>query len=605
MKIQTRLIVAFGTILAFLVVFFAFAYVSSSHIKKSAELVKNETMVFTSYALEMKRDVIQIQQWFSDISATRALDGLDDGFAEAEKSRNAFLEKSSRFKEMFIRENDRENLKNMEEIEKALGAYYQQGTEMAQAYIDKGPAAGNKIMGAFDEVAENIANKVDPFVEQQLTEQNGEMVATISAINNLILGALISFFLISATIVAIVIKVSRSIAHPMIRTVDMLQEMEKGHLTSRLALDRHDEIGQMADSLDSFADNLQNEIVVGLQELATGDLRFEAKPKDDRDVIGNSMQKAFADLNRIVHEILAATEQIAAGAGQVADSSQALSQGATESAASLEQITSSMTEMASQTSTNAENAGQANQLAAQTRDAAEKGNAQMQNMVGAMDEINEAGKSISKIIKVIDEIAFQTNLLALNAAVEAARAGKHGKGFAVVAEEVRNLAARSAKAAKETAELIEGSVQKTGAGAEIANQTAESLSEIVLSVAKVTDLIGEISAASNEQKEGISQVTQALGQIDQVTQTNTASAEEGAAAAEELSSQAVHLKGLMGTFTVKEDRMSSAQSSLPSPTAAQPEFQEWGNDYVQYSQSPEPPKASEVIALDDKEFGRY
>lgn len=605
MKIQTRLIVAFGTILAFLVVFFAFAYVSSSHIKKSAELVKNETMVFTSYALEMKRDVIQIQQWFSDISATRALDGLDDGFAEAEKSRNAFLEKSSRFKEMFIRENDRENLKNMEEIEKALGAYYQQGTEMAQAYIDKGPAAGNKIMGTFDEVAENIANKVDPFVEQQLAEQNGEMVSTISAINNLIIGALISFFLISATIVTIVITVSRSIAHPMIRTVDMLREMEKGHLTSRLALDRHDEIGQMADSLDSFADNLQNEIVVGLQELATGDLRFEAKPKDDRDVIGNSMQKAFTDLNRIVYEILAATEQIAAGAGQVADSSQALSQGATESAASLEQITSSMTEMASQTSTNAENAGQANQLAAQTRDAAEKGNAQMQNMVGAMDEINEAGKSISKIIKVIDEIAFQTNLLALNAAVEAARAGKHGKGFAVVAEEVRNLAARSAKAAKETSELIEGSVQKTITGAEIANQTAESLSEIVLSVAKVTDLIGEISAASNEQKEGISQVTQALGQIDQVTQTNTASAEEGAAAAEELSSQAVHLKGLMGTFTVKENRMPSASSSLPSPTAAQPEFQEWGNDYVQYSQNPEPPKASEVIALDDKEFGRY
>ena len=570
MKIQTRLIVAFGTILAFMVVFFTFAYVSSSNIKESAELVKNETMVFTSYALEMKRDVIQIQQWFSDISATRALDGLDDGFAEAEKSRNAFLEKSSRFKEMFIRENDRENLKNMEEIEKALGAYYQQGTEMAQAYIDKGPAAGNKIMGAFDEVAENIANKVDPFVEQQLTEQNGEMVATISAINNLIIGALISFFLISATIVAIVITVSRSIAHPMIRTVDMLQEMEKGHLTSRLALDRHDEIGQMADSLDSFADNLQNEIVVGLQELATGDLRFEAKPKDDRDVIGNSMQKAFADLNRIVHEILAATEQIAAGAGQVADSSQALSQGATESAASLEQITSSMTEMASQTTTNAENAGQANQLAAQTRDAAEKGNSQMQNMVGAMDEINDAGKSISKIIKVIDEIAFQTNLLALNAAVEAARAGKHGKGFAVVAEEVRNLAARSAKAAKETSELIEGSVQKTTTGAEIANQTAESLSEIVLSVAKVTDLIGEISAASNEQKEGISQVTQALSQVDQVTQANTASAEEGAAAAEELSSQSAHLKGLMTAFTTKESRMMpAAHHPLPGPTGAQ------------------------------------
>jgi methyl-accepting chemotaxis protein len=153
-----------------------------------------------------------------------------------------------------------------------------------------------------------------------------------------------------------------------------------------------------------------------------------------------------------------------------------------------------MNEIGSQTNTSAENAQQANQLSASARDAAHTGTSRMTEMIGAMGEINEAGQNISKIIKVIDEIAFQTNLLALNAAVEAARAGQHGKGFAVVAEEVRNLAARSAKAASETAALIEGSVKKTSNGTEIAKRTGEALEEIVGSIGKVTDLVGEYHA---------------------------------------------------------------------------------------------------------------
>lgn len=424
---------------------------------------------------------------------------------------------------------------------------------------------------------------------------DAEMVAVAGRTRVLVL-VLTVLALVCGLLMALVL--TRGITRPLARTVTMLKEMSQGHLAMRLAMARRDEIGVMAATMDQFADELQGEMVASLEKLAQGDLTFSVTPKDDKDAIGTALAKTGQDLNTLVAEILVATEQIAAGSGQVADASQSLSQGASEQAASLEEITSSVTEMASQTKTNAENAGQANQLADQTREAATRGQGQMQDMVAAMEDISESGQNISKIIKTIDEIAFQTNLLALNAAVEAARAGRHGKGFAVVAEEVRNLAARSAKAAKETAELIEGSVEKTAGGVDIATNTAARLDEIVSSVTKVSDLVAEIAAASNEQAEGISQINTGISQIDQVTQQNTANAEEGASAAEELSSQALRLKEMMSRFRLKEGL---AMINNPGRTSAAPPQQ------ILPSPSPSSPVAnpSEIIDLDDKDFGKF
>ena len=395
---------------------------------------------------------------------------------------------------------------------------------------------------ATEKIETNLAqlSAVATKIEKTLSQQSNRTAKRARILNSLLLAFAIA---ISSGLAFIVI---RRIIKPLQKTVNMIEELGRGQLDQRLNLGSNDEIGRMGKVIDSFADNLQHEVLTAFQKLAEGDFTFEANG-----LIREPLSKTNKNLNEVMSQIEHAGDKIATGSSQVADASQNLSQGVTASASSLEEINSSMTQMESQTRQNADNAGQANLLVNEAKSSAEMGYRHMQSMVSAMTEINESGKNIGKIIKAIDEIAFQTNLLALNAAVEAARAGQHGKGFAVVAEEVRNLAARSSKAASETAELIAGSVQKADNGMDIANQAAEALDEIVRGVTKVTDLVSEIAVASQEQAEGIIQINQGLSQIDQVTQRNTASAEESAVAAEELSAQSFQMHEMLKKFTLR------------------------------------------------------
>ncbi len=273
-----------------------------------------------------------------------------------------------------------------------------------------------------------------------------------------------------------------------------------------------------------------------------------------------------------------ATETIALGqvasgvllsAREVARMSEALSQGATEQAASLEETSASMEEMASMTRRNAEHSQAAAILMTEVDVQVQDSNHALQAMVASMASIQESGRQVAQIIKAIDEIAFQTNILALNAAVEAARAGQAGMGFAVVADEVRNLAQRSAQAARDTAGLIEASIGKTEDGSRKVAQVAKAITTITGSVTQVKTLVDDVSSASRQQAQGIDQVSSAIAQMENVTQSTAATAEESAASSEELKSRAANardvverLRALMGTTLEAKPPQSAAGSPV-------------------------------------------
>jgi methyl-accepting chemotaxis protein len=296
-----------------------------------------------------------------------------------------------------------------------------------------------------------------------------------------------------------------------------------------------------------------NEAVALAERVAEGDLAGQGHgdagySKDEPGKLLYALHRMSSGLVRIVSDVRSGTDTIATASSQIAAGNLDLSSRTEQQAGSLEETASSMEQLTSTVKQNAENARQANQLAADASAVAQRGGAEVSDVVQTMASIDQSSKKIVDIIGVIDGIAFQTNILALNAAVEAARAGEQGRGFAVVASEVRSLAQRSASAAKEIKALIDDSVGKVAAGTRLVGQAGNTMEQVVVSIQRVTAIMAEISNASSEQTTGIEQINMSIAQMDHVTQQNAALVEQAAAAADAMQEQAARLADAVSIF---------------------------------------------------------
>lgn len=381
------------------------------------------------------------------------------------------------------------------------------------------------------------------------------MGATILAIVVIVILVLIS--IVVATIIANI--TAKRIADPIRLCTDRLQTLSHGNLSAPVpTVEGKDETAILAQSTADIVHTLSGLVADErrvLESMANGEFNIDTHDEvyvGDLSYIKQSLYDINLKLSDTLQQINIASDQVSSGADQVSSGAQALSQGATEQASSVQELAATVNEMTRDIQASAEAAEQANHITQEAGTLLVDAQKQMEALTAAMGEINDSSSEIGRIIKTIEDIAFQTNILALNAAVEAARAGVAGKGFAVVADEVRSLAAKSAEASKSTASLIERSIQAVENGTKLVDSTAESIRSTVDSAKQSVQMIADITERTKTQASSAAQISIGIDQISSVVQTNSATAEESAAASQELSGQASLLKQLVGAFKLRE-----------------------------------------------------
>lgn len=405
-----------------------------------------------------------------------------------------------------------------------------------------------------DEYTSILISAFDQMEESSQNAYNSAMLLQGMLIGVSVVVAAVAFIFT----VIIALNLTGNILIPVKKIEDAMKEVVKGNLSVEVEYTAGDEFGNMAASMHQLTTGVGTiirDIETLLSAMANGDFTVHTTAEHlyigDYQKILRSMKMIKDSFNSTLNTLNQSADQVSSGSDQVSSGAQALSQGATEQASSVEELAASINEISSNINRNAEGAQAASQKSSEVGEEAAESNRRMNDMLDAMSEINASSGEIGKIIKTIEDIAFQTNILALNAAVEAARAGAAGKGFAVVADEVRNLASKSAEASKNTAVLIENSLQAVENGKKIADETANSLQNVMAGIQDAADMMDSIARASKEQAEGITQITIGIDQISSVVQTNSATAEQSAAASEELSGQAQILKELVRKFRLE------------------------------------------------------
>lgn len=551
-KVRGKLLASFGVVILLYIMAVIVATVSIGRVSDGLRNFYNIPYPAVEASLEAQAATKQIQ-----LNVWRAYE------AESNSETQSILDEIKKNEELLTTALN--NLKDsyngdkalLDAVEEAASRTDDPRTE-AMAYIAKheDDKALEIITGDYNEVCSEFNNSLEAIIEYSHTLSSdyysAGMNTTARSLTILSVLAVVSLVL---TIV-LVISLTKGLTRPIAEIEHAVKEMAKGNMHSEVTYQSKDELGTLAENLRFVLKTLSSyirHICDRMNSLADGDFTVEM----DMDYLGEfesikySGNKIIESLNDVLGQLQLASDQVANGSEQVSSGSQALSQGATEQASAVQELAATLNELSVQVSETAQNTHDINGLIAHTSGEVEDSNRKMEAMMGAMAKINTSSSEIEKIIKTIEDIAFQTNILALNAAVEAARAGEAGKGFAVVADEVRSLASKSAEAAKDTTALIENSQETVAEGNRIAEDTQKALLNVVSNAQKINEIMEKITKASDMQAGGIQQVTQGVEQISSVVQTNSATAEESAAASEELYGQSSLLKSLVTRFRLK------------------------------------------------------
>ncbi|NMM38542.1 MAG: HAMP domain-containing protein [Glaciimonas sp.] len=506
LRIGQRLALGFGVVIALLIMLASLAYVRITSLNSEINLLVKDRYPKTVIANAIKADLNEITRNMLNVLIMTDPGQIKKELVNIEDKNKSTQSAIVTLSKIIADPRGRQHLDAITALrDKFLSV---QTSFVALINQDAKDEAMLKLLFSVRPLQTKYFVQLDDFITYQNNQMEQSGAQSTLAANRTAQLILILAAIASTLSVLVGFFVSRSITRPLNEAVDVAKRVADGDLTSTIAIKTFDETGMLMQALRHMNESLL----------------------------------------KIVGEVRSGTETIASASSQIASGNQDLSSRTEQQACSLQQTAASMLALTSTVRENADNAHQANQLAASASEVAAKGGAVVAQVIGTMASINESSRKIVDIISVIDGIAFQTNILALNAAVEAARAGEQGRGFAVVASEVRNLAQRSAAAAKEIKLLIGDSVEKVEAGSKLVRQAGSTMDDVVASVARVTDIMAQITAASQEQSSGIEQVNRAISQMDEVTQQNAALVEEAAASAESMQNQATNLAQVMRVF---------------------------------------------------------
>jgi len=574
MKIRTRLIVSYLIITALLLVAGITSIVMLNSVGQNLQDFHDQQFQTVDNALNARRLVFSVR---SDL-----LQGIVETDAATIQEATSTAKKEFGEIRTYIQEVQKTfagdaslittSLDNLTKAETALNnvcaLVEDQKNDEAYAYFQ------SNYKPLMDTVRDNL-NKVGEIADENALAkvQSGMRLATTA---DIIIIALIVIAVIISVVLAL--YMAEGIRKPVQEMMRVSADMASGKLDTSILHDSKDELGEMARSMKQLVDvmgGIITDVDYMLGEMGSGN--FTVHSRNEAAYVGQfhgileSTRTLRDTMNDTLTQIDVSADQVNSGGEQVSSGAQALAQGATEQAASVQELAATINSIADQVKNTAQLAGQAEEDDRRAGDEIQQCSAHMNDLMNAMQMINDKSKEISKVVKTIEDIAFQTNILALNAAVEAARAGSAGKGFAVVADEVRNLATKSQEAAKSTTTLIEETVRAVENGSQLSVETDKALQAVVADAEKVLSAVTSISGATADQSDAVAQITTGIDQISSVVQTNSATAEESAAASEELSAQAKLLKDLVGKFTLSQEGPKVMSSTSHSSS---------GSDYV-------------------------